>query len=112
MIEDILASKEIYLGRHYIKKKKWIAALNRFKTVVKDYEQTIFIEEALHRLVEINYKLGLTEESERYANILGYNYLSSDWYKRTYKIFNQDYSAQVPKKIEKDKRVLEKFKKL
>ena len=113
LIEDILASKEIYLGRHYIKKKKWIAALNRFKTVVKDYEQTIFIEEALHRLVEINYKLGLTEESQRYANILGYNYLSSDWYKRTYKIFNQDYSAQVPKKIEKDKRgVLEKFKKL
>ncbi len=113
LIEDILASKEIYLGRHYIKKRKWIAALNRFKTVVKEYEQTVFIEEALHRLVEINYKLGLIEESQRYANILGYNYLSSDWYKRTYKVFNKDYSVQAPKKIEKNKRgVLDKFKKL
>ncbi len=113
LIEDILASKEIYLGRHYIKKKKWIAALNRFKTVVKEYDQTVFIEEALHRLVEINYKLGLIEESERYANVLGYNYLSSDWYKRTYKVFNQDYSVQLPKKIDIDKKgVFDKFKKL
>ena len=113
LIEDILASKEIYLGRHYIKKGKWIAALNRFKTVVKEYDQTVFIEEALHRLVEINYKLGLLEESERYANVLGYNYLSSDWYKRTYKVFNQDYSVQLPKKTDIDnKGVLDKFKKL
>ena len=113
LIEDILASKEIYLGRHYIKKRKWIAALNRFKTVVKEYDQTVFIEEALHRLVEINYKLGLIEESERYANVLGYNYLSSDWYKRTYKVFNQDYSVQLPKKIDIDKKgVFDKFKKL
>ena len=113
LIEDILASKEIYLGRHYIKKGKWIAALNRFKTVVKEYDQTVFIEEALHRLVEINYKLGLLEESERYANVLGYNYLSSDWYKRSYKVFNQDYSVQLPKKIDIDKKgVLDKFKKL
>ena len=113
LIQDILASKEMYLGRHYIKKGKWIAAMNRFKVVTKDYDQTVFIEEALHRLVEINYKLGLIEESQKYANILGYNYLSSDWYKKSYKVFNKDYSAQIPKKIKKDKKgVLDKFKNL
>ena len=113
LIEDILASKEMYIGRHYIKKEKWIAAINRFKTVINKYDQTIFVEEALHRLVEINYKLGLIEESQNYANILGYNYLSSDWYKKSYKVFNKDYSVKVDKPIKKDKRgVVEKFKKL
>ncbi len=87
LIEDILASKEMYLGRHYIKKEKWIAAINRFKIIIDDYNQTIFVEEALHRLVEINYKLGLIEESQKYANVLGYNYLSSEWYKKSYKVF-------------------------
>jgi len=113
LIEDVLASKEMYLGRHYIKKGKWIAAINRFKTVIEEYDQTVFVEEALHRLVEINYKLGLIEESEKYANILGYNYLSSKWYKRSYKVFNKDYSSQVQRPIKKDKKgVLDKFKKL
>ena len=113
LIEDIIASKEMYLGRHYIKKGKWIAAINRFQTVIKEYDQTVFVEEALHRLVEINYKLGLLEESEKYANILGYNYLSSDWYKKSYKVFNKDYSSQVQRSIKKDKKgVLDKFKKL
>ena len=113
LIEDILASKEMYIGRHYIKKGKWIAAVNRFKTVVNKYDQTIFIEEALHRLVEINYKLGLVEESQQYAKVLGYNYLSSEWYKKSYKIFNENYSVSLNKEIKKDKKgVLEKFKKL
>ena len=113
LIQDILASKEMYLGRHYIKKNKWIAAINRFKVVTKEYDQTVFIEEALHRLVEINYKLGLVEESQKYANILGYNYLSSEWYKKSYRIFNQNYTAKLDKNIKKDKKgVLEKFKKL
>ncbi|MDC3257494.1 outer membrane protein assembly factor BamD [Candidatus Pelagibacter sp.] len=113
LIEDVLASKEMYLGRHYIKKGKWIAAINRFQTVIKEYDQTVFVEEALHRLVEINYKLGLLEESEMYANVLGYNYLSSKWYKRSYKVFNKDYSSQVQRSIKKDKKgVLDKFKKL
>ena len=113
VIEDILASKEMYLGRHYIKKGKWIAAINRFNTVIEVYDETVFVEEALHRLVEINYKLGLLDESEKYANILGYNYLSSKWYKRSYKVFNKDYSSQVQKPIKKDKKgVLDKFKKL
>ena len=113
VIEDILASKEMYLGRHYIKKEKWIAAINRFNTVIEVYDETVFVEEALHRLVEINYKLGLLDESEKYANILGYNYLSSKWYKRSYKVFNKDYSSQVQRPIKKDKKgVLDKFKKL
>ena len=113
LIEVILASKEMYIGRHYIKKEKWIAALNRFKIVIEKYDQTIFVEEALHRLVEINYKLGLIDESQKYANVIGYNYLSGEWYKKSYKIFNKDYSAQIKKPIKKDKKgVIEKFKKL
>ena len=80
---------------------------------MENYDQTIFVEEAIHRLVEINYKLGLIEESQKYANTLGYNYQSSDWYKKTYKIYNRNYSPQTAKKIKKDKKgVLQKFKKL
>ncbi len=113
LINDILASKEMYLGRHYLKKGKWIASINRFKNVVNDYDQTIFVEEALHRLVEINYKLGLIEESQKYASVLGYNYLSSDWYKKSYKVFNQNYSIKKNKLVKKDKKgVIAKFKKL
>jgi len=113
LIEDILASKEMYIGRYYLKREKWIAAANRFKEVVQEYDRTIFVEEALHRLVEIYFKLGLVEESKRYANILGYNYQSSEWYKKSYKIFNKDYSIRHNKKIKKDKKkVIEKFKKL
>jgi len=91
LINEILAAKEMYLARYYLKRTKWIPALNRFKTVVNDYNTTIYTEEALHRLVEINYKLGLIEESKKYANTLGYNYQSSDWYKNTYKVFNKNY---------------------
>lgn len=110
LIEDILASKEMYLGRHYIKKGKWVAAINRFKKVLNEYEQTIFVEEAIHRLVEINYKLGLLEESQKYANLLGYNYLSSEWYKKSYKVFNKSYGTQ---KIKKEKKgVISRFKKI
>ena len=113
LIENILAAKEMYLGRHYLKKEKWIASMNRFKNVIENFSQTVFVEEALHRLVEVNYKLGLIDESQKYANTLGYNYMSSQWYKKSYKIFNQDYSVQLNKKIERDKEgVLKRFKKL
>ncbi len=113
LIEDILASKEMYLARHYQKKNKWIAAINRYKIVVEKYDKTIYVEEALHRLVETNYKIGLIEESKKYASLLGYNYQSSEWYKKSYKVFNKDYKEIVPKKINKDKKgVIEKFKKL
>ena len=96
-----------------MKKKKWIAAINRFKKVINDYNETIFVEEALHRLVEINYKIGLLEESQKYANVLGYNYLSGEWYKKSYKVFNKNYDKQIKKPIKEDKKgVINKFKKL
>ena len=111
LINDILASKEIYLGKYYLKKKKWSAAINRFKNILEFYSTTIYIEEALHRLVETNYKIGLTQEAEKYANLLGYNYQSSEWYEQSYKIFNRDYKTSF--EIKKDKEsVFAKFKKL
>ena len=113
LIKDIMASKEMYLGRHYIKKEKWIPAMKRFQYVITEYDQTVFVEEAIHRLVEINYKLGLLDESQKYANLLGYNYLSSEWYKKSYKVFNKNYKIKQNKVITKDKRgIIEKFKKL
>jgi len=113
LIQDILAAKEMYLGRHYIKKGKWISALNRFKNIIDEYEETIFVEEALHRLVEINYTLGLMDESQKYATLLGYNYQSGEWYKKSYKVFNKNYKDQIKKPIKKDKKgVIAKFKKL
>ena len=112
LINELLAAKEMYIGRYYFDKKKWIPAINRFKTVVDEYETTIYIEEALHRLVEIFYILGLEHEAEKYAQILGYNYESSEWYKKTYTVFFKMYENN--KKVNrKDKnKILEKFKSL
>ena len=112
LINDILAAKEVYIGRHYMKKKKWIPALNRFKNVLKDYETTIHVEEALHRLVEIYYKLGMEEESLKYASLLGYNYNSGEWYKETYKIFNRKYEISAPEKKKEKSKILSKIKSL
>ena len=102
LIVDQLAAKEMSIARFYMKTEKWIPALNRLKIVVDEYEETVFIEEALHRLVEIYYKLGLVEESKQAAAILGYNYKSSEWYSRSYKVFNKKYK---PKKIKKEKKI-------
>ena len=112
LINDILAAKEVYIGRHYIKKKKWIPALNRFKIVLKDYETTVHVEEAIHRLVEIYYKLGMEDESLKYASLLGYNYNSGEWYRETYKIFNKKYEFKVPKKNNEKSKILSKIKSL
>ena len=106
LIREIIASKEMYLGNYYIQKEKWIAAINRFKTVINDYDTTIYVEEALHRLVELHYKIGLEDEAKKYANLLGYNYLSSDWYKSTYKIFNKEYKLAKPEKRKKESNFL------
>ena len=111
LINDILASKEIYLGKYYIKKKKWAAAINRFKNVLEFYGTTIYVEEALHRLVETHYKIGLVDEAEKYASVLGYNYQSSLWYEQSYKLFNTDYRTSFEIKKEKNS-VFSKFKKL
>ena len=112
LINDILAAKEVYIGRHYIKKKKWIPALNRFKNVLKNYETTDHVEEAVHRLVEIYYILGMEEESLKYASLLGYNYNSGEWYKETYKIFNKKYKVSLPSKKKEKSKILSKIKSL
>ena len=113
LIQEILASKEMYLARYYVDREKWVPAINRFKTVINDYETTIYVEEALHRLVELHYKLGLVDESKKYASLLGYNYQSSEWYKESYKIFNKNY-VKTAKKVdpEKERSILQKFKDL
>jgi len=111
LIDDLLAAKEIYIARHYIKKEKWIAAINRLKIIVSDYDTTIYIEEALHRLVEVYYLIGLEEESKKYAKTLGYNYQSSDWYKESYRIFNKDYKVKkIDPKNEPKKKLLDRIR--
>jgi len=100
LIVDQLAAKEMSIARYYMKTEKWIPALNRLKTVVEKYDKTIFIEEALHRLVEVYYKIGLVEEAKQAAAILGYNYQSGKWYERSYKVFNKKYKT---KKVKKEK---------
>jgi len=112
LINDTLAAKEVYLGRHYIKKKKWIPALNRFKNVLNEYETTVHVEEAIHRLVEIYYKLGMEQESLKYASLLGYNYNSGEWYKETYRIFNKEYKVSLPKNKKQKSKILSKLKNL
>ena len=102
LIIDQLAAKEMSIARFYMKTEKWIPALNRLKMVVEKYDKTVFVEEALHRLVEVYYRLGLEEEAKQAASILGYNYQSGEWYKRSYKVFNKKYK---PKKIKKKKEV-------
>ena len=109
LIQDILAAKEIYIARHYIKKEKWAAAINRLKIVVTEYETTVYIEEALHRLVEVYYILGLENEASKYAQVLGYNYQSGEWYKETYRIFNKDYKT-IKKRDKKEKKLLDRIR--
>jgi outer membrane protein assembly factor BamD len=113
LIKDRLAGKEMYIARHYLKSKKWIPAINRFKNVVDNYETTAYVDEALHRLVETYYIIGLEFEAKKYASLLGYNYQSSEWYRATYKIFNQDYEIKENKiknlKEEDKKSVFKKF---
>lgn len=114
LIQQILASKEMYLAKYYIEKEKWIPAINRYKNVLDKFETTIYVEEALHRLVEIHYKIGLIDESKKYAALLGYNYQSSKWYRESYKVFNKDYQKIIKKRKKQKNKVstLEKIKSL
>ena len=104
-----------YLGKYYLEKKKWIAAINRFRSVVDNYDTTIYTEEALHRLVEVYYIIGLTDEAKKYAKLLGYNYNSSEWYEKSYALFDKNYEEREIKMQKKDKKsniVIRKFKSL
>ena len=112
LIVDQMAAKEMYIGRYYMKMEKWIAAINRFKFVVKYYDTTVYIEEALHRLVVIYYKIGLVEDARKIAATLGYNYGSCDWYKNSYRIFNKSYKTAKITEKKKDSFIRKKFKKL
>ena len=110
LVDTILAAKEMYIGRYYFDRKKWIASINRFKFVIDNYETTVYVEEALHRLVEIYFILGLENESKKYANLLGYNYQSSQWYENSYSIFDKNYQKV---KIQKEENgILKRFKSL
>ena len=97
LINNQLAAKEMYVAKYYIKTQKWIPAINRLKIIVKKYSETVFIEEALHRLVEVYYRVGLIEEAKASAIILGYNYNSSEWYARSYKVLNKSYKIKNSK---------------
>ncbi len=112
LIVEIIASKEMYLARYYTKREKWVPAINRYKVVVNKYETTIFVEEALHRLVELHYKLGLTDEAKKYASLLGYNYQSSQWYEASYKILNTNYKRKKINQQDQKETILRKFRKL
>ena len=111
LVNDILAAKEMYIGRYYFEKKKWVSAINRFQTIVNDYETTIYVEEALHRLVEVHSIIGLKDEAKKYAKLLGYNYQSSKWYENSYSLFDKRYKFIKKDKILK-KGTLNKIKSL
>jgi outer membrane protein assembly factor BamD len=113
LIDEILAAKEMYIGRYYVERKKWISAINRFRVVVDNYDTTIYVEEAIHRLVEIYYTIGIESEAKKYANLLGYNYQSSEWYEKSFRVFNKKYKKDIIKDIKKENNsILEKFKSL
>ena len=112
LINDILASKEMYVGRYYMDRKKWIAAINRFKTVLEQYQTTIYVEEALHRLVEVHYRIGLESEAKKYATLLGYNYESSEWYEKSYILFDKNYEKKLQENKKSKNSILNKAKSL
>lgn len=100
LVNDQLAAREMYIARYYQIKGRWPAAIQRLNNVLENYKTTIYVEEALHRLVEVHYKLGNFEIAKKYAAVLGYNYNSSDWYKKSYKII-VDKNFENTKKSEK-----------
>ena len=113
LVDETLAAKEMYIGRYYVDKKKWISAINRFRVVVDDYDTTIYAEEAIHRLVEIYYTIGIEAEAKKYASLLGYNYQSSEWYEKSFSVFNKKYKKNIIKDIKKENNsILKKFKSL
>ena len=116
LIDDILAAKEMYLGRYYFDKKKWIPAINRFREIIDNYDTTIYAEEALHRLVEVHYTIGLIDEAEKYAQLLGYNYQSSKWYENSYSLFDKTYKKRKEERFNTYKKksggLIKKFKTL
>ena len=114
LIKEIMAAKEMYIAKYYFELQKWIPAINRYKIIINEYSRTIYIEEALHRMVEIHYTLGLEDEARKYAKLLGYNYQSSKWYKQSYNIFEKNYSKNLMINNPKENTInlIQKFKNL
>jgi len=108
LIINQLAAKEMYVAKYYISTQKWIPAVNRLKIIVEEYSETVFIEEALHRLVEVYYRVGLIEEAKNAAAILGYNYNSSEWYDESYRILNKSYKKLKKKDIKKNEGLIKR----
>ena len=102
LVNNQLAAKEMYIAKYYVKNQKWIPAINRLKNIVNNYSETVFVEEALHRLVEIYYRIGLIKEAKAAAAILGYNYNSSEWYTQSYKVLNKSYKIPKKNEVKKD----------
>ncbi|MGE0767723.1 MAG: outer membrane protein assembly factor BamD [Hyphomicrobiaceae bacterium] len=88
--QDSIAASEMYIGRYYLRKAQYVAAINRFKTVVAEYQTTQHVEEALHRLVEANVALGIIPEAQSAAAVLGYNFPNSKWYKNSYALLQKE----------------------
>ncbi len=109
LIQNQLSAKELYIAKYYMSVQKWIPAINRLKNILEKYDKTIFVEEALHRLVELHYHIGLEEEARKYASILGYNYNSSEWFQESYKILNKNYEIKKIGSLEKDSSLLDKI---
>ena len=109
LILNQLAAKELFVAKYYISTQKWVPAINRLKVIVNEYDKTVFIEEALHRLVETYYHLGLEGEAKKYAKILGYNYNSSEWFEQSYKIFNTKYNIRKKENLKKEKNFFKKI---
>ena len=111
LVINQMAAKEISIARFYIQNEKWIPAINRLKIVVEKYDKTIFVEEALFRLVEIYYRIGLIDEAKAAASLLGYNYNSSEWYEKSYTVLNKNYK---PIKIQdkEENKLVDRIKKI
>ena len=111
LIQNQLAAKELYVAKYFIETKKWASAIKRLKNILKNYDETVFIEEALFRLVEVYYHLGVESEAKKYASALGFNYNSSEWFEMSYKLLNQDYEIikNRPNKNDQKKNLLDKI---
>jgi len=112
LVQNQFAARELSIAKFYISVQKWVPAINRLKLIVEKYDNTIFIEEALHRLVEIHYHIGLENEAKKYASILGYNYNSSEWFEQSYKLFNKNYIKNKKTNPKEQKNLLNKIFKM
>ena len=107
LINENISAKHMNIANFYLNSKKYIAAMNRYKLIVEDHSSSKFVPEALYRLVEIYYSLGLVEDAIKTASLLGYNYPDSRWYKYSYDLLNIETNID-----KKDKKLINKIRKI